>query len=103
MKPFSLLLYSLLILLSCTSCTKDKPAILGVASFRLTPQEVAKLEELAKTETDGKAAYRLHEYHAFYEADPVTGRIWLAKAAQQGHADAMDTLKHLEQTNGSRK
>lgn len=87
----------------CPSCTKDKPAILGVASFGLTPQEVTQLEEAAKTETDGQAAFRLHEYHAFYEAEPTTGRIWLAQAAKQGHIEAMERLKHSEETYGVRK
>lgn len=76
---------------------------MGVDSFYLSTQEVALLEEAAKTETDGQAAFRLHEYHAFYEADPTTGRIWLAQAAKQGHIEAMERLKHLEETYGVRK
>jgi hypothetical protein len=103
MKSSSLLLYSLLILLSCTACQKEPSSIIGVDSFRLSSQEVAHLEELAKTETDGQAAFRLHEYHAFFEADPATGRIWLAQAAKQGHTEAMERLKYLEETNGLRK
>lgn len=76
---------------------------MGVDSFRLSSQELARLEEAAKTETDGQAAFRLHEYHAFYEADPTTGRIWLAQAAKQGHPEAMERLKYLEETYGVKK
>lgn len=80
---------------SCNSCKKDK-SLLGVKSYYLSSQDLEVLKESAKTETNGQAAYRLSDYYYFYENDPSTGRKWLTKASNQGHPEAIETLKSLE-------
>ena len=78
------------------ACKKEGP-IIGVQAYALSTHELKSLTEAAAIETDGEAAYRLSKYYAFFEADQVTARKWRERAASQGHPEAMEESKHLNQ------
>lgn len=99
MKPSSLFPFLTALLIVINMSCNNKDSITGADEYYLTSQEVKTLEEAAKTETNGQAAYRLSTYYGFSENDQVNKMKWLIQAANQGHPDAKERLEYLNRSD----
>lgn len=64
----------------------EAPPISSGSTYHLSAAAIGQLEQKAQSDDNyGKAAFRLHQYHAFSSLNQGIALKWLATAAWQGH------------------